>query len=108
MLVWTEPGTIPDHAVVAEMPRPADTTSSTGKCLRKMVRQLVTHNYCTPKCFQKAFRQVGDKCKYGFPYEVPLKVEKLDEKNIRYLYPQQHKEDRMVVPHNLEILGCRV
>ena len=82
MLLWIESGTIPDDAVVAEMPRPADTTSSIDKYLRKMVRQLETHNYCTPKCFQKAFGQVGDKCKYGFPYEVPLEVEKLDEKNI--------------------------
>ena len=66
--------------------------------------QLKTHDYCTPKCFQKAFGQVSDKCKYGFPYEVPLEVEKLDEENIRYLYPWRHEEDRMVVPHNLEIL----
>ena len=45
MLLWIESGTIPDDAVVAEMPRPADTTSSIGKYLRKMVRQLETHNY---------------------------------------------------------------
>ena len=104
MLLWIEPGTIPDDAVVAEMPRPADTTSTIGKYLRKMVRQLETHDYCTPKCFQKPFGQVSDKCKYGFPYDVPLDITKLDEENIRYLYPRRHEEDRLVVPHNLEIL----
>ena len=104
MLLWIEPGTIPDDAVVAEMPRPADTNSAVGKYLRKMVRKLETHDYCTPKCFQKAFSQTSDKCKYGFPYNVPQEVEELDEDNTRYLYPRRHEEDKMIVPHNLEIL----
>ena len=104
MLLWVEPGTIPDDAVVAEMPRPADTNSDTGRYLRKMVRKLETHDYCTPKCFQKAFGQTSNKCKYGFPYDVPQEVEELDEENIRYLYPRCHEEDKMVVPHNLEML----
>ena len=95
LLLWIEPGTIPDDAVVAEMLQPADTTSSIGKYLRKMVRQLKTHDYCTPKCFQKAFGQVSNKCKYGFPYEVPL------------VCPRRHEKDRMAVPHNLEILVLR-
>ena len=41
MLLWIEPGTFPDDAVVAEMPRPADTNSAVGKYLRKMVRKLM-------------------------------------------------------------------
>ena len=57
MVLWMEPGTIPTDAVVAEMPQPADTNSTIGKYLRKMVRKLETHDYCTPKCFQKAFGQ---------------------------------------------------
>ena len=31
------------------------------------------------------------------------KVQELDEENIHYLYPRRH-EDKMVVPHNLEML----
>ena len=104
MLLWIEPGTIPDDAIVAEMPRPADINSAVGKYLRRMVRKLETHDYCTPKCFQKAFGQTSDKCKYGFPYSVPQEVEELDEDNTRYLYPRRHEEDRMIVPHNLEML----
>ena len=104
MLLWVKAGTIPDDAVVAEMPRPADTSSTTGKYLRKLVRKLKMHNYCTPKCFQKVFGQTSNKCKYGFPYDVPQEVEELDEENICYLYPRRHEEDKMVVPHNLEIL----
>ena len=104
MLLWIEPGTIPDDAVVAEMPRPADTNSAVGKYLRRMVRKLETHDYCTSKCFQKAFGQTSDKCKYGFPYNVPQEVEELDEDNTRYLYPRRHEEDRMIVPHNLKML----
>ena len=104
MLLWIEPGTIPDDAVVAKMPRPADSNSAVGKYLRRMVRKLETHDYCTPKCFQKAFGQTSDKCKYGFPYNVPQEVEELDEDNTRYLYPRRHEEDRMIVPHNLEML----
>ena len=104
MLLWMEPETIPADAVVAEMPRPVDTSSSVGKYLRKLVRKLEMHDYCTPKCFQKAFGQTSTKCKYGFPYNVPQAVEELDEENIRYLYPRRHEEDKMVVPHNLEML----
>ena len=88
MLLWMEPGTIPTDAVVAEMPQPADTNSTIGKYLRKMVRKLETHDYCTPKCFQKAFGQSSSKCKYGFPYDVPQAVKELDEENICYLYPR--------------------
>ena len=45
----------------------------------------------------------SDKCKYGFPYSVPQEVEELDEDSTRYLYPQRHEEDKMIVPYNLEI-----
>ena len=96
MLLWMEPGTIPDDAVVAEMPRPADTNSVIGKYLRKMVRKLETHEYCTPKCFQKAFGQTSSKCKYGFPYSVPQDVEELED-NTCYLYPQRHEEDKRLL-----------
>ena len=85
MLLWIEPGTIPNDAVVAEMPRPADTNSNTAKYLRKIVRKLEMHDFCTPKCFQKAFGQISNTCKYGFPYKVPQRVEELDEENVRYL-----------------------
>ena len=104
MLLWIEPGTIPNDAVTAEMPRPADTNCAIGRYLRKMVKKLETHDFCTPKCFQKAFGQISNRCKYGFPYDVPQDVEELDEENIRYLYLRRHEEDKMVVPHNLEIL----
>ena len=40
MLLWVEGGTIPDDSVVAEMPQPADTDSTTGKYLRKLMRKL--------------------------------------------------------------------
>ena len=40
MLLWVEGGTIPDDSVVTEMPRPADTDSTTGKYLRKLMRKL--------------------------------------------------------------------
>ena len=87
MLLWIEPGTIPNDAVAVEMPQPADTNSAVGKYLRRLVRKLEMHNYCTPKCFQRAFGQTSNRRKYGFPYNVPQAVEELDEKNTRYLYP---------------------
>ena len=99
MLLWIEPGTIPSDAVVAEMPRPADANSNTVKYLRKMVRKLEMHDFCTPKRFQKAFGQISKACKYGFPYKVPQQEEELDEENVHYLYPRRHEEAKMVVPH---------
>ena len=104
MLLWIEPGAIPNNAVVAEMPRLADISSATGKHLSKLVRKLEMHDYCTPKCLHKAFGQISNKCKYGFPCNVPQAVKELDEENTRYLYPRRHEEDKMVVPHNLEML----
>ena len=38
------------------------------------------------------------------PTSLPQQVEELDEENVRYLYPRHHEEDKMVVPHNLEML----
>ena len=42
MLLWIEPGTIPNDAVTSEMPRPADTNCAMGRYLRKMVKKLET------------------------------------------------------------------
>ena len=104
MLLWIEPGNIPDDAVVAEKPRPGDSNSAVSKYLRRIMRKVETHDYCIPKFFQKPFGLTSDKCKYGCPYNVLQEVEELDEDNTRYLYPRRHEEDRMIVPHNLECL----
>ena len=40
MLLWVEPGTAPKHAVMAEMPRAADTNDITAAYLRKLVDRM--------------------------------------------------------------------
>ena len=35
---------------------------------------------------------------------MPKEVEEPDEDNTRYWYPRRHEEDKMIVPHNLEML----
>ena len=104
MLLWIEPGTLPDNAVVAEMPRAKDTKNPTAKYIRKLVKELQKHGTCTSKCFQKAFGQTTNKCKFGFPYNVPQEMDELDEDYTRYLYARHHHGDKMVVPYNLEML----
>ena len=41
MLIWVEPGTAPPHAVMAEMPRSADTSDVRAAYLRKLVENLL-------------------------------------------------------------------
>ena len=43
MLIWVEPGTAPLHAMMAEMPRTADTTDVRAAYLRKEVENMLQH-----------------------------------------------------------------
>ena len=104
MLIWVEPGTAPPHAVMAEMPRAADTSDVRAAYLRKLVSNMLQHKTCYPsRCFKGSHGKVLSKCKYGFPFEVPHETVCLDEDGVRYLYVRRHNEDKNVVPYNPEI-----
>ena len=104
MLIWVEPGTAPPHAVMAEMPRAADTSDMRAAYLRKLVENMLQHKTCYPsRCFKGSHGKVLSKCKYGFPFEVPHESVCLDEDGVRYLYVRRHDEDKNVVPYNPEI-----
>ena len=47
MLLWVKPGTAPDHAIMAELPRGSDTTDTTCAYLRKFVMQMMQHSLCS-------------------------------------------------------------
>ena len=108
MLLWIQPGTIPEGAVMAEVPRPVEvfneTMQNVGFYLRKIVLKMQMHGQCNPsRCFKGAFGKHLPYCKYGFPFKVPQLTEELDEDNVRYVYVRRQHEDRMVVPYNPEI-----
>ena len=72
MLIWVEPGSAPPHAVMAEMPRAADTSEVRAAYLRKLVENMLQHKTCYPsRCFKGSHGKVLSKCKYGFPFTVP-------------------------------------
>ena len=101
MLIWVEPGTAPPNAVMAEMPRAADTSDVR---VRKLLENMLQHKTCYPsRCFKGSHGKVLSKCKYGFPFDVPHETVCLDEDGVRYLYVRRHDEDKNVVPYNPEI-----
>ena len=72
MLIWVEPGTAPPHAVMAEMPRAADTSDVRAAYLRKLVENMLQHKTCCPShCFKGSHGKVLSKCKYGFHLMCP-------------------------------------
>ena len=72
MLIWVEPGTAPPYAVMAEMPRAANTSDVRAAYLRKLVENMLQHKTCHPsRCLKGSHGKVLSKCKYGFPFEVP-------------------------------------
>ena len=108
MLVWVKSGTIPDVAIMAEVPRPPSTDNEdlrrVGMYLRKVVLKMQMHGQCVPRrCFKGAFGKYLPHCKYGFPFKVPQLTEELDEDCVRFVYVRREREDRMVVPYNPEI-----
>ena len=108
MLVWVKSGTIPDGAIMAEVPRPPSTDKEdlrrVGMYLRKIVLKMQMHGQCVPRrCFKGAFGKYLPYCKYGFPFKVPQLTEELDEDCVRFVYVRREREDRMVVPYNPEI-----
>ena len=104
MLLWVKSNSAPMHAVMAEMPRAADTSNKTAAYLRKLVDNMLQHKTCHPsRCFRGSHGKTLSKCKYGFPFEVPLNTVCLDEDHVRYLYTRRHAEDGIVVPYNPEI-----
>ena len=52
MLIWVEPGTAPPHAVMAEMPRAADTSNVRAAYLGKVVENMLQHNTLPIPLFQ--------------------------------------------------------
>ena len=72
MLVWVKEGTVPDHAIMAEMPRGPDCSDKTAGHLRKLVGDMLVHKQCyASRCFKGSHGRTLDSCKYGFPFEVP-------------------------------------
>ena len=105
ILFWVEPGSTPDNVVLAELPRSRDTQNVQAQYARRMVQKYQMHRECRPeRCFKGYGGKVLTKCKYGFPFKVPVLTEELDEDEIRFLYVRRCKEDQLVVPYNLEIL----
>ena len=104
MLLWVEPGTSPEHAVMAEMPRAADVDDVRAAYLRKLVERMLQHKSCYPsRCFKGSHGKVLSKCKYGFPFKIPQETTCLDDEGVRYLYVRRHDEDKNIVPYNPEI-----
>ena len=105
ILFWVEPGSTPDNVVLAELPRSSDTQNVQAQYARRMVQKYQMHCECHPeRCFKGYGGKILTKCKYGFPFKVPILTEELDEDCIRFLYVRRCKEDQLVVPYNLEIL----
>lgn len=98
---WVKPDTVPENAIMAEVPRGPDTTDAYAAYLCKLVLKMFTHSRCHPdRCFKGSFGKVLSSCKYGFPFKVPQLKEELDEDHVCYLYIRRHDEDKMVVPYN--------
>ena len=105
MLLWVKPGTAPNHAIMAELPRGSDPTDKTCAYLRKLVMQMMQHKVCVPsRCLKGCRGKPLASCKYGFPFCVPQNCEMLDEDCVRYIYVRRHEEDRLVVPYNPELM----
>ena len=65
---------------------------------------MLVHKQCyASRCFSGSHGKTLDRCKYGFPFEVPQPCEKLDKEKVRYLYKRTLPEDALVVPYNPEI-----
>ena len=105
MLLWVKPGTVPNHAIMAELPRGSDTNDKTSAYLRKLVMQMMQHKVCVPsRCLKGSRGKPLASCKYGFPFHIPQNCEMLDEDCVRYIYVRRLEEDRLVVPYNPELM----
>ena len=103
MLLWCKPGTIPEHCIMAELPRSSDTNDSITAYLRKIVHKMQRHCHVPERCLKGYGGKRLHTCKYGFHFAVPQTEKCLDEEGIRYLYVRRHKEDALVVPYNPEL-----
>ena len=66
---------------------------------------MMQHRVCVPsRCLKGSRRKPLASCKYGFPFRVPQNAEMLDEDCVRYIYVRRHKENRLVVPYNPELM----
>ena len=62
--IWVEPGTAPPHAVMAEMPRAANTSDVRAAYLRRLVENMLQHKVCyLSRCFKDSHGKVLSKCK---------------------------------------------
>ena len=104
MLLWCKPGSVPQHCIMAEVPRSSEANDSITAYLRKIVHKMQRHYRCLPEhCLKGYGGKKLHSCKYGFPFAVPQTEECLDEDGIRYLYVRRHREDALVVPYNPEL-----
>ena len=104
MVVWCEPGTIPEDAVIAEFPRSEDVDDQFTYACRSYVQKFQIHGTCVPgRCFKGPGGKVLDHCKYGFPFDIE-EDDRPDESGMRMLYRRRCKEESRVVPYNLPIL----
>ena len=92
MLLWCKPGSVPQHCVMAKLPRSSEANDSITAYLRKIVHKMHQHYRCVP---ERCLKGYGGKrlhtCKYGFPFVVPQTEECLDEEGIRYLCSQTQR-----------------
>ena len=66
---------------------------------------MMQHKFYVPsRCLKGSKGKPLASCKYGFPFRVSQSVEMLDEDCVRYNYVRRHKEDRLVVPYNPELM----
>lgn len=103
MVVWCEPHTIPDDAIMAQLPRSDHSNDLFTQGCRSYVERFQLHGACNPeRCFKGPGERVLDHCKYGFPF----KSEEYDrpDESMRMLYRKRCKEDSRVVPYNLVLL----
>ena len=70
-------GTAPPHAVMAEMPHAANTSDVRVAYLRKLVENMLQHKVCYLS--RGSHGKVLSKCKYGFPFDVPLDTVSFDK-----------------------------
>lgn len=104
MVVWSEPHTIPDDVIMAELPHSDHSNDLFTQACRSYVERFQVHGACNPKrCSKGPGGRVLDHCKYGFPFKTE-EYDRPDESGMRMLYRRRWKEDSRVVPYNLPIL----
>lgn len=100
MVVWVVRETIPENAVVAEMPRFENCNAQSAEELeecRNCIRNVMEHN-CqrTGRCLKDG------RCKYGYPFRRTTDGDN-NQRGQYGQYQRRQDEDSRIVPHNLKL-----